>query len=130
MPYNDLQFKDACTAENMIAIISREPVQGNILQHWNLYDWIAPFLLRRKGFATPAGWGGQDGAGLEKSCHTYYVSADIVSWQKPWGGGMPIGAICASAKIAKTFDVSSGTTFGALGIRKFSFNLCTFLVRQ
>ena len=43
----------------------------------------------------------------------YGIKPDIVSMAKALGGGMPIGAICASAQVAKAFDAGShGTTFG------------------
>ena len=43
----------------------------------------------------------------------YGVKPDIVSMAKGLGGGMPIGAICATAEVAKAFTPGShGTTFG------------------
>ena len=43
----------------------------------------------------------------------YGIKPDIVSMAKALGGGMPIGAICASAEVAKAFSAGShGTTFG------------------
>ena len=43
----------------------------------------------------------------------YGVKPDIVSMAKAMGGGMPIGAICATAEVAKAFTAGShGTTFG------------------
>ena len=43
----------------------------------------------------------------------YGIKPDIVSMAKALGGGMPIGAICAKAEVAKAFSAGShGTTFG------------------
>lgn len=43
----------------------------------------------------------------------YGVKPDIVSMAKAMGGGMPIGAICATEEVAKAFTPGShGTTFG------------------
>ena len=43
----------------------------------------------------------------------YGIKPDIVSMAKALGGGMPIGAICATAEVAKAFTPGShGTTFG------------------
>jgi len=43
----------------------------------------------------------------------YGIKPDIVSMAKAFGGGMPIGAICAREEVAKAFTMGShGTTFG------------------
>ena len=43
----------------------------------------------------------------------YGVKPDIVSMAKALGGGMPIGAICATEEVSKAFTTGShGTTFG------------------
>lgn len=43
----------------------------------------------------------------------YDIKPDIVSMAKAMGGGMPIGAICATEEVAKAFSAGShGTTFG------------------
>ena len=43
----------------------------------------------------------------------YGIKPDIVSMAKGLGGGMPIGAICATEEVAKAFTPGShGTTFG------------------
>ena len=43
----------------------------------------------------------------------YGIKPDIVSMAKGLGGGMPIGAICATEEVAKAFSPGShGTTFG------------------
>lgn len=51
--------------------------------------------------------------GAVMSYMNYGIKPDIVSMAKAMGGGMPIGAICASAEVAKAFTPGShGTTFG------------------
>lgn len=43
----------------------------------------------------------------------YGVKPDIVSMAKAMGGGMPIGAICATEEVSKAFSMGShGTTYG------------------
>ncbi|MDD3169994.1 MAG: aminotransferase class III-fold pyridoxal phosphate-dependent enzyme, partial [Eubacteriales bacterium] len=43
----------------------------------------------------------------------YEIKPDIVSMAKGLGGGMPIGAICTTDKIASAFNAGAhGTTFG------------------
>ena len=43
----------------------------------------------------------------------YDIKPDVVTMAKGLGGGMPIGAICATAEVAKAFSAGShGTTFG------------------
>ena len=95
-PYNDLEaFKNACT-ENTIAIMV-EPVQGEGDVHP-----ATPEFLR----------------GLRQLCDErgMLLLLDEVqtgSMAKALGGGMPIGAICATAEVAKAFTPGShGTTFG------------------
>jgi acetylornithine/N-succinyldiaminopimelate aminotransferase len=44
---------------------------------------------------------------------SYGVKPDIFSMAKAMGGGMPIGAICTSEKVGKTFNPGAhGTTYG------------------
>jgi acetylornithine/N-succinyldiaminopimelate aminotransferase len=51
--------------------------------------------------------------GAVMSYMNYGIKPDIVSMAKALGGGMPIGAICATEKVAKAFSAGShGTTFG------------------
>ena len=51
--------------------------------------------------------------GAVMSYMNYGIKPDIVSMAKALGGGMPIGAICATAEAAKAFTPGShGTTFG------------------
>ena len=51
--------------------------------------------------------------GAVMSYMNYGVKPDIVSMAKGLGGGMPIGAICATEEVSKAFTAGShGTTFG------------------
>ncbi len=115
-PYNDLQaFKDACT-ENTIAIMV-EPVQGEGGVHPATYE----FLTGLRSFCdknemlllideVQTGW---CRTGNVMSYMNYGIKPDIVSMAKALGGGMPIGAICATEEVAKAFSAGShGTTFG------------------
>jgi acetylornithine/N-succinyldiaminopimelate aminotransferase len=43
----------------------------------------------------------------------YDIKPDIITMAKGLGGGMPIGAMCTSKELAKTFNLGAhGTTFG------------------
>ena len=51
--------------------------------------------------------------GKVMSYMNYGIKPDIVSMAKALGGGMPIGAICATEEVSKAFTAGShGTTFG------------------
>ena len=51
--------------------------------------------------------------GQVMSYMNYGIKPDIVSMAKALGGGMPIGAICATEEVSKAFSAGShGTTFG------------------
>ena len=51
--------------------------------------------------------------GAVMSYMNYGIKPDIVSMAKGLGGGMPIGAICATEEVSKAFSAGShGTTFG------------------
>lgn len=115
-PYNDLQaFKDACT-ENTIAIMI-EPVQGE----GGVHPATKEFMQGLRKFCdenemlllldeVQTGWGR---TGSLMAYMDYGVKPDIVSMAKALGGGMPIGAICATEKVAKAFNLGAhGTTFG------------------
>ncbi len=114
--YNNLQaFKDACT-ENTIAIMI-EPVQGE----GGVHPATPEFMHGLREFCdendmlllldeVQTGW---CRTGQVMSFMNYGVKPDIVSMAKAMGGGMPIGAICATAEVAKAFNPGShGTTFG------------------
>lgn len=115
-PYNDLQaFKDACT-ENTIAIMI-EPVQGE----GGVNPATQEFMTGLRKFCdennmlllldeVQTGW---CRTGAVMSFMNYGIKPDIVSMAKAMGGGMPIGAICATEEVAKAFTAGShGTTFG------------------
>ena len=115
-PYNDLEaFKNACT-ENTIAIMI-EPVQGEGGVHPATMEFMQGLrkFCDEKGMLllideVQTGW---CRTGSVMSFMNYGIKPDIVSMAKALGGGMPIGAICASAEVAKAFSAGShGTTFG------------------
>jgi acetylornithine/N-succinyldiaminopimelate aminotransferase len=115
-PYNDLQaFKDACT-ENTIAIMV-EPVQGE----GGIHPATQEFMGGLREFCdqnemlllideVQTGW---CRTGKVMSYMHYGIKPDIVSMAKALGGGMPIGAICATSEVAEAFSAGShGSTFG------------------
>lgn len=114
--YNNLQaFKDACT-EDTIAIMV-EPIQGE----GGVHPATMEFMRGLREFCdehemlllideVQTGW---CRTGKVMSFMNYGIKPDIVSMAKALGGGMPIGAICATAEVAKAFTPGShGTTFG------------------
>lgn len=114
--FNDLDdFKAKCD-ENTIGIMV-EPVQGEGGVHPATQD----FLRGLRAFCdendilllldeVQSGWGR---TGALMSYMNYGIKPDIVSMAKAMGGGMPIGAICATGEVAKAFTMGShGTTFG------------------
>ncbi|MGN0978235.1 MAG: aspartate aminotransferase family protein [Faecousia sp.] len=114
--YNNLQsFRDACT-ENTIGIMV-EPVQGEGGVHPATQEFLQGLraLCDEKGILllldeVQTGW---CRTGAVMSYMNYGIKPDIVSMAKALGGGMPIGAICATAEVAKAFTPGShGTTFG------------------
>ena len=115
-PYNDLEaFKNACT-ENTIAIMV-EPVQGE----GGVHPATPEFLKGLREFCDEKGMlllldevqTGWCRTGAVMSYMNYGVKPDIVSMAKGLGGGMPIGAICATEEVSKAFSLGShGTTFG------------------
>lgn len=114
--YNNLQaFKDACT-ENTIAIMI-EPVQGEGGVHPATQEFMTGLreFCDKKGILllldeVQTGW---CRTGAVMSYMNYGIKPDIVSMAKAMGGGMPIGAICATGEVAKAFTAGShGTTFG------------------
>ena len=115
-PYNDLEaFKNACT-ENTIAIMV-EPVQGE----GGVHPATKEFLCGLREFCDEKGMlllldevqTGWCRTGAVMSYMNYGIKPDIVSMAKGLGGGMPIGAICATEEVAKAFTAGShGTTFG------------------
>lgn len=115
-PYNDLEaFKNACT-ENTIAIMI-EPVQGEGGVHPATQEFMQGLreFCDEKGMLllideVQTGW---CRTGSVMSYMNYGIKPDIVSMAKALGGGMPIGAICATEKVSKAFNAGShGSTFG------------------
>lgn len=114
--FNNLDsFREACT-ENTIAIMV-EPVQGE----GGVYPATEEFLqgLRKlcdeKGMLllfdeVQTGWGR---CGDVMAFMSYGVKPDIVTMAKAMGGGMPIGAICATEEAAKALNPGAhGSTYG------------------
>ena len=114
--YNNLEdFKSKCD-ENTIGIMV-EPVQGE----GGVHPATMEFMQGLRKFCdendmlllideVQTGW---CRTGAVMSYMNYGIKPDIVSMAKALGGGMPIGAICATAEVAKAFTAGShGTTFG------------------
>ena len=115
-PYNDLKaFKDACT-ENTIAIMI-EPVQGEGGVHPATQEFIEGLrkLCDERGMLllldeVQTGWGR---TGSPMAFMGYGVKPDCVTMAKAMGGGMPIGACCASEEVAAVFTSGThGSTYG------------------
>lgn len=115
--YNNLEdFRSKCT-DNTIGIMV-EPVQGE----GGVYPADEEFLkgLRslcdEKGILlmfdeVQTGWGR---TGDVMAYMSYGVKPDMVSMAKAIGGGMPIGAMCTSARIASAFGPGAhGSTYAA-----------------
>lgn len=115
--YNNLEdFKSKCT-ENTIGIMV-EPVQGE----GGVYPADEEFLKGLRSFCdekgillmfdeVQTGWGR---TGDVMAYMSYGVKPDMVSMAKAIGGGMPIGAMCTSAKIASAFGPGAhGSTYAA-----------------
>ncbi|MDR1630562.1 MAG: acetylornithine/succinylornithine family transaminase [Oscillospiraceae bacterium] len=114
--FNNLQsFADAVT-ENTIAIMI-EPVQGEGGVNPATQEFMTGIrrLCDEEGLLmlldeVQTGWGR---TGSVMAYMGYGVKPDIVSMAKGMGGGMPIGAICTTDALAKTFSSGShGTTYG------------------
>ncbi len=114
--YNNLpSFKDACTRDTIAIMV--EPVQGEGGVHPATQEFMTglhqfcdenDMLLLIDEVQT--GW---CRTGKVMSFMNYGIKPDIVSMAKALGGGMPIGAICATEEVAKAFTPGShGTTFG------------------
>lgn len=114
--YNDLESFKAAVNENTIAIMV-EPVQGEGGVHPATKEFLTGLrkLCDEKGLLllldeVQTGW---CRTGAVMSYMNYGIKPDIVSMAKALGGGMPIGAICATKEVAKAFTPGShGTTFG------------------
>ena len=114
--YNDLEaFKAACTKDTIAIMI--EPVQGE----GGVNPATQEFMTGLRKFCdeneilllldeVQTGW---CRTGKFMSFMNYGIKPDIVSMAKALGGGMPIGAICATEEVSKAFTAGShGTTFG------------------
>ena len=115
-PFNDLKaVEEACT-ENTIAIMV-EPVQGEGGVHPATQEFLQGLrkLCDERGMLllldeVQTGW---CRTGAIMSYMNYGIKPDIVSMAKAMGGGMPIGAICATEEVAAAFTPGShGSTFG------------------
>ena len=115
-PFTDLKaFEEACT-ENTIAIMV-EPVQGEGGVHPATQEFLQGLrkLCDERGMLllldeVQTGW---CRTGAIMSYMNYGIKPDIVSMAKAMGGGMPIGAICATEEVAAAFTPGShGSTFG------------------
>ncbi|MCI8748702.1 MAG: aspartate aminotransferase family protein [Lachnospiraceae bacterium] len=115
-PYNDLEAFKAAYTDNTIAIMI-EPVQGEGGVHPATQEFMKGLrdFCDEKGILllldeVQTGW---CRTGAIMSYMNYGIKPDIVSMAKAMGGGMPIGAICATEEVAKAFSAGShGTTFG------------------
>ena len=114
--FNNVQaFADACTDDTIAIMV--EPVQGE----GGVHPATMEFMQGLRKFCdendmlllideVQTGW---CRTGAVMSYMNYGVKPDIVSMAKGLGGGMPIGAICATEEVAKAFTAGShGTTFG------------------
>lgn len=114
--FNDLDSFKAAVNNNTIAIMI-EPVQGEGGVHPATKEFMEGLrkLCDEKGLLLlldeiQTGW---CRTGAPMSYMNYGIKPDIVSMAKALGGGMPIGAICATKEVAKAFTIGShGTTFG------------------
>lgn len=114
--YNNLDSFKAAVNENTIAIMV-EPVQGEGGVHPATKEFLCGLreFCDEKGLLllldeVQTGW---CRTGAVMSYMNYGIKPDIVSMAKALGGGMPIGAICATEEVSKAFSMGShGTTFG------------------
>lgn len=115
--FNNLEdFKSKCTRDTVAIMV--EPVQGE----GGVYPATKEFLEGLRTYCddtgilllfdeVQTGWGR---TGEIMAFMTYGVKPDMVSMAKAIGGGMPIGALCTSAKIASAFTPGAhGSTYAA-----------------
>lgn len=113
---NDLDSFKAAVTENTIGIML-EVVQGEGGVRPVTMEFIKGIeaLCKEKGMLLmideiQTGW---CRTGEIMGYMNYGIKPDIISMAKAMGGGMPIGAICTTAEIAKAFNPGShGTTYG------------------
>lgn len=114
--FNDLESFRSQVTENTIAIML-EPIQaeGGVWPATQEFMDGIRALCDEKGLLLlmdeiQTGWGR---TGAVMGYMHYRIRPDIVSMAKGMGGGMPIGAICATAKVATAFNMGAhGTTYG------------------
>ena len=114
--YNNLESFKVAVDDNTIAIMV-EPVQGEGGVHPATKEFLCGLreFCDEKGLLllldeVQTGW---CRTGAVMSYMNYGIKPDIVSMAKALGGGMPIGAICATEEVSKAFTMGShGTTFG------------------
>lgn len=114
--YNNLESFTNAVTDDTIAIMI-EPVQGEGGVNPATMEFMTGLrkLCDEKGMLllldeVQTGW---CRTGKVMSYMHYGIKPDIVSMAKAMGGGMPIGAICASEKVASAFTMGShGTTYG------------------
>lgn len=113
---NDLESFKAQVTENTIAIML-EVLQGEggVIPATMEFMQGIQKLCKEKGILLlideiQTGW---CRTGKVMAFMHYNVKPDIISMAKALGGGVPIGAICATKEVAKAFNLGAhGTTFG------------------
>ena len=114
--YNDLESVKALVTYETCAILL-ETLQGE----GGIHPATPEFMKGLREFCDEKGMlllidevqTGWCRTGAVMSYMNYGIKPDIVSMAKGLGGGMPIGAICATEEVAKAFTPGShGTTFG------------------
>lgn len=113
---NDLESFKAQVTENTIAIML-EVLQGEggVIPATMEFMQGIQKLCKEKGILLlideiQTGW---CRTGKVMAFMHYNVKPDIISMAKALGGGVPIGAICATKEVAKTFNLGAhGSTFG------------------
>jgi acetylornithine/N-succinyldiaminopimelate aminotransferase len=114
--FNDLDSFKALVTEDTIAIMI-EPIQGEggVIPATQAFMDGLRALCDEKGMLllfdeVQTGW---CRTGQIMGFMNYNVKPDIISMAKGMGGGMPIGAICATEEVAKAFTMGAhGTTYG------------------
>jgi acetylornithine/N-succinyldiaminopimelate aminotransferase len=114
--YNDLEAFRAAVTEDTIAIML-EPIQGEggVIPGTEAFFKGIRKLCDEKGLLLlideiQTGW---FRTGPAMAYMRFGIKPDAVSMAKAMGGGMPIGAVCATAKLATAFNPGShGTTYG------------------
>jgi acetylornithine/N-succinyldiaminopimelate aminotransferase len=114
--YNNLESFRAAVTEDTIAIML-EPIQGEggVIPGTEAFFKGIRKLCDEKGLLLlideiQTGW---FRTGPAMAYMRFGIKPDAVSMAKAMGGGMPIGAVCATAKLATAFNPGShGTTYG------------------